>query len=253
MGVDVKNESVAEDGTFIGYGLFAARDFKNGEFICFYKGLMLTKEQIDFKYPGQNTAPYVHAYENNATNNIPPHYYTSNDARERYMIDSASFRSYGAMANHSSNVEKINAAIEPTTAVYEEQQMYMGLFADKPIRCGTEILVDYGADFRFNNVQATANKMLKTKAEIREYLEEQDDEHTLDVFEQQVANQPDGNDGQQAADPQVPQEPQNPQDPQDTNDQDNNDNNDNNNDNDNDNNDDPLISFSFDDIHNSMT
>ncbi len=115
-----------------GKGLFAMRPgadtrtvvFRAGQRIVPYHGERLRMADLDLRY-GDYTAPYG----------------VTVDRRADVYEDGACIRGVGALANHATG-RRVNAK-------FREQDGVSALFATKAIRHGDEILVDYGAMYRF--------------------------------------------------------------------------------------------------------
>jgi len=179
-GVEIK-DTEDENGDYIGKGLFATRDFRPGDFITVYSGDVLPHEMLNVRYPGQNQATYAIEYTGINQNRDPPGYYSSLD-RQRYDVEAASFRSYGAIANHFSDRRNINAeidAIQPgrnnplPDILNEDHGFLMAMYATQYIHYGEEILIDYGRQYDPNheNLHATAPQMLLTADDIQDFLD----------------------------------------------------------------------------------
>jgi len=118
-----------------GKGLFAQKRkaeeneilFRKGDKIIEYKGETIDQNELDERY-GDNTAPYGMRINKDT------------------MIDAACKRGIGSLANHSAR--KANATyIEIRT---QGKITGVKIVANKNIRNNTEILVNYGRDYRFN-------------------------------------------------------------------------------------------------------
>jgi len=55
QGVSVETSTIKNAGQ----GLYALKDFKEGQTIAPYKGEVMTKKQLDARYPGDTLAPYA--------------------------------------------------------------------------------------------------------------------------------------------------------------------------------------------------
>jgi len=107
-----------------GLGLFALKEFNNGDLVVPYKGEILTKEQMDERY-GDGLAPYALQINKNT------------------YVDSACERGTGSFIN--TNPKKNNARF----SVYSGRSgspPAASVRAIRKIPAGAEIFVDYGPD-----------------------------------------------------------------------------------------------------------
>lgn len=122
QGLAIKSSTIAGAGK----GLFAARDLPKG-FLIPYEGILMSKKEVDRKYPGDVTAQYVVC------------------ASKKTCYDASSTQAgYGRWANHASK--------GPNAQWFKKRdtssgilKIYIKLKRDVPK--GTEILVDYGDDY----------------------------------------------------------------------------------------------------------
>jgi SET domain-containing protein len=98
-----------------------------GAVVCTYVGEVITLRELDKRY-GDTTAPYAL------------------DVGMGMAIDAACHRGVGSMINHSS--ERPN-----TEFVVDVGDRAVDVVATRDIRNGEEILVNYGADYCFNDAQ----------------------------------------------------------------------------------------------------
>jgi len=107
----------------IGFGLFANRPFKKGQFITEYAGKVRKKKRDDAKNA------YCFEYV------IAPHIPTS------YVIDAQDQGGFGRLINHSDkpNLRTALATIDSINHVI--------LIAIEPIAIGDQLLYDYGIDY----------------------------------------------------------------------------------------------------------
>jgi len=133
-----------------GKGVFAVRNFKKGEFITPYDGEILSKRELDKRYPGEETvASYTLRYK----------------MRNRF-IDSACERSVGAIFNmhperKRNNVHLVTAkswarkkrnrsltsALNNHIPVKHRKSWRLIAVASKRIESGDELYADYGEDY----------------------------------------------------------------------------------------------------------
>jgi len=114
---------------YAGKGLYAynktlqpnAIVFNKGDFICRYYGEILTKRQLDERYPGDITAPYVATINDNKF---------IDDAGERYVA---------SLINHADE----NRANADWNRVRLNNRTYLNIVAVKNIRNGREITIPY--------------------------------------------------------------------------------------------------------------
>ena len=118
--------------------------FRKGEEICPYFGEVLTKAQLDERYPGDVTAAY--------TLQISPDKF----------IDAACFMSFGAKSNKppTGKSSTANAALHLPPKLHYN---YGRLLAKKNIRNGTEIFLSYGRQYRFSNSGIKSGGKIKKK------------------------------------------------------------------------------------------
>ena len=105
--------------------------FRKGDEICPYFGEILTKTQLDNRYPGDVTAPYALRINNNK------------------FIDSACFMSIGAKGNKppTGRSAMANASLLEVTGNTDIGR----IVAKKNIRNGSEIFLSYGRTYKFSN------------------------------------------------------------------------------------------------------
>lgn len=114
-------------------GLFAERDFLEGEWICPYIGERITRNCLDQRYPGDITAPYA--------------------VKEggRWVNDSACRRGIGAMANAKFRADgSCRARSQHNAFIDPRPNRGQWLRADVDISEGEEIFVWYGLDYRLD-------------------------------------------------------------------------------------------------------
>ena len=111
-----------------GYGLFALRDFKAGEWIAPLLGEIIDEDELDERY-GDATAPYVVSY-----------------GGERY--DGALQRYIGHYSNSVFGKRGL-PLLSKTNAVIgaHHQQPWLKVQMMKRIKAGKEILTDYGDEY----------------------------------------------------------------------------------------------------------
>jgi SET domain-containing protein len=142
-------------------GLFALKNFVKGQLICPYYGEKLTQQQLDKRYPGESTCPYV-----------------VGDLLETGVSvywDAARLRGIGAFSNTALNSDKTkslrkscNAEFVPlvsgTKLLHEVEPFrhYLWLVATRDIPKGSEILLYYGTDFRMNGFVHSTDFLLDT-------------------------------------------------------------------------------------------
>jgi len=135
--LQIKKSTIAEAGK----GLFAIGKgiiFRTGDRICMYNGELINARELIRRYH-DDTAPYGIQLHNK-------------NGHEQYE-DAATERGIGSLANHSRNRNKINARLSIS------RNNRAQLIATKNIRSGTEIFVNYGPDYRFNeDVCSSTNK-----------------------------------------------------------------------------------------------
>lgn len=135
-GLLVKKSSIPNAGD----GLYALKEFKQGEFIADYKGEVLTKVQRDERYgrTQQDLAPYAF------------------QASQNKIIDSACHRYIGAYANSKPN---------HNNATFSVHQGKVKIKATKKIKVGDEVFLSYGASY-FTHGQGTTHTTKKNKIKI---------------------------------------------------------------------------------------
>jgi len=135
--LQIKKSTIAEAGK----GLFAVGKgivFRPGDRICMYNGELINAKELIRRYH-DNTAPYA----------IELH---KKDGKQLYE-DGAVERGLGSLANHSRNRNIVNARLSISRTNRAQ------LIATKNIRSGSEILVNYGSDYKFNeDVCSSTNK-----------------------------------------------------------------------------------------------
>ena len=125
-----------------GLGLFARKEIEAGEPITSYPGKMLTKKEVDEKYPGGITAQCV---------------LCDDDKQSSLCLDAGETTSgYGRFANSPYGSGKdINAKFDVKVKMSQgkNKRKILGakIVATKPLKKGDEILVDYGADYDFSH------------------------------------------------------------------------------------------------------
>lgn len=107
-----------------GRGLFALRPFQPGATVCEYTGERVDDRTLERRY-GRWTAPYA----------LRP--------SRGLAIDAACLRGVGSLANHA-------PAREANAAYREGPPGRVFIVATRPIPPGTEILVDYGREYRLH-------------------------------------------------------------------------------------------------------
>jgi hypothetical protein len=132
----VKKSSIPNAGD----GLYALKEFKQGEFIADYKGEVLTKAQRNERYghTQQDLAPYAF------------------QASQNKIIDSACHRYIGAYANSKPN---------HNNATFSVHQGKVKIKATKKIKVGDEVFLSYGASY-FTHGQGTTHTTKKNKIKI---------------------------------------------------------------------------------------
>lgn len=139
--------------------------FNTGENIVSYIGELLTEDQLNLRYPGDDeTAPYVEAVET-----------VQDDGTwgPRVYVDGARVRGVASMANDAREGSQcvdnspcdINAIFESGDA----NNSYPVLTATRPIRNGEEIFVAYGSDYwdGVNHPHITSPKGVYNRIEYR--------------------------------------------------------------------------------------
>ena len=114
--------------------------FRKNEEICPYFGEILTKNELNKRYPGDTTAPYALKMSSN-----------------RYL-DSACFQSIGAKANKAPKGKRNNARFSGSI-----NKPYARLVATTNIRNGQEIFASYGQSYRFTNSGIKPKPKVKKK------------------------------------------------------------------------------------------
>lgn len=108
-----------------GLGLFATSEFRPGDRICPYVGERLTRAELEARYPGDATAPYAVT------------------TAKGVIVDAARLRGLGSFAN---------SGIDPNAVLTDRPE----LRATRFIASGEEIVLDYGAEYRYDDaVHAT--------------------------------------------------------------------------------------------------
>lgn len=119
-GLSVKDSRIQGAGK----GLFAARDLPRGYLIP-YKGVHMTRREIDRLYPGDMTAQYVYC------------------VNSRHCYDAKSTQSgYGRWANHS---QRPNAEWYIQRRRGQAPKVFLRLLQD--LAKDTEITIDYGDEY----------------------------------------------------------------------------------------------------------
>jgi hypothetical protein len=107
----------------LGWGVFAARDFKKMEFIAEYTGVVRKRVRADVK----NAYCFEYAW--------------SSEAKTPYVIDA---RERGGVARYINHSETPNLL---TALVTVESKPHVVLYTKDPIRAGTQLLYHYGPDY----------------------------------------------------------------------------------------------------------
>ncbi|KAM9969687.1 hypothetical protein ACTFIR_001523 [Dictyostelium discoideum] len=115
----------------VGWGLFAGKDFKSGDFIVRYGGMITMNEKME------------------TTN------YNMMISNEDFGLDASKYRSMGGMINHSSKFK--NAESECIFEYGCEQAL---ITATKSIKKGEQIFIDYSKSFWGEN-QNDSNEMIE--------------------------------------------------------------------------------------------
>ena len=106
----------------VGNGLFARIDFKKGDIICCYDGILI---ETDIAQHPSHISDYIWKYN------------------KTWSIDASNPSScYGRYVNDAIKVSKINAKIKNVKQVIQAQ-----LVATKKIKAGEEIYVSYGESY----------------------------------------------------------------------------------------------------------
>lgn len=120
--VELKPSKIAGAGT----GLFAKKRIKEGQFICWYFGVLVDKDMVDNGY-----------YDSDYLLKNP------NPEKSDLIIDAHDPLScFGRYANDSLHLRKNNSDFEFYTDIYSAS-----LVATKNIKKGEEIYVSYGSEF----------------------------------------------------------------------------------------------------------
>jgi hypothetical protein len=110
-----------------GKGLFAARAFRRGQWICPYGGEHLTTAQLEARYPGDTTAPYALS-------------------EGGYVEDAGCRRGIGSMANTADPAHgQQNNALYYVRGRGRNRRLW--LKATHTVRVGDEVLCNYGHVF----------------------------------------------------------------------------------------------------------
>jgi len=127
-------------------GLFACADIKKGQIIIPYFGEQLTQNQVEARYPGNNTAPYGVSVHGGGTKNIK-------------VVDAACFQGMAGLANRGKSSGP--AALKNNARLQNTSTSFPRLVATKRIKAGSEIFASYGQ----GNYQLT-NSRLEPKEKI---------------------------------------------------------------------------------------
>ena len=119
-----KRTFVAKSMVCGGLGLFAGEDIARGEFVIEYIGQVVLNEE-------------------NQLNNLFTDVFYSFRLKENWLVDSLTWGNKSRYINHARSV-----AIENLIAknVYVQGNIQLGLFAQKPIHFGDELLFNYDGD-----------------------------------------------------------------------------------------------------------
>ena len=151
-----------------GNGLFARRQFQPGDILGFYWGNILSREEVQQRYPDDALDMWADRVVEMTTLQD-----TSNQEVD-YLID-ASKSCAASYANHSDDPEEQNARIierlelnssrkgclcmiQDNPAEFAKREDLVVLEALKPIAPGTEIWVDYGENFYLGGPELTESQ-----------------------------------------------------------------------------------------------
>lgn len=113
-----------------GKGVFATRDFDMGEVLGVYTGEILDQDTVNARYGRSETA-------------VVPYGVGVTYKNQSVVIDAACARSLLSMANGKPTMRASNAFFSDMTNF----DGFVNVFAHKPIKKGTEVLINYGKDY----------------------------------------------------------------------------------------------------------
>lgn len=167
LGVRAAESSIPHAGR----GIFAETKFYPGDLIMPYDGDVLTKAEVDRRYPGDEIAVYTLRYNGN-----PPMY-----------IDAACARNAGSIVNNAGQPGDVNVEFltvgqwaRRVRATAEEKRMALSVHrsaaemvhnpkwrlwvvAKKKITRGEELLADYGHDYDMDRIPKYKTKYVSPK------------------------------------------------------------------------------------------
>jgi hypothetical protein len=139
LGLAVKPSLIADAGL----GLFAARDFEAYSLVVEMNGELLTKKELESRYPGDVTAPYVIQTSDNS------------------FYDGALQRYIGQYANSVFSIRKPYGSVKSMC----NAEFIMNTIDNRPyiqttkaVKAGTEILVWYCKDYRLDTSKSTTRR-----------------------------------------------------------------------------------------------
>ena len=134
-----------------GFGLFATRALKAGTRVGWYTGEILTNNELTARYMGTNAAYTLEVSDD--TGAIP----------KKIHIDAAVVRCYASMVNHASG-NQANCELTQTKTMKllpneSNEPIYAALETKRIVPKDTELLADYGSEYRFDNNHMTTNSL----------------------------------------------------------------------------------------------